>query len=166
MDPHVDSVSQPLPWLEPSTQEWIGLLLDSYAHWMGEELVDRTGNLREQGHRLFHAPFVVASHTNQADPILNYGNQQALRLWEMDWDEFVQTPSRMTAEPASQEERARMLKQAETDGVIRDYHGIRISKTGRRFLVEHATVWNVIDDKGMKRGQGAVFANWTPLPPP
>ena len=57
-------------------------------------------------------PFVVASHGLQDDPILNYGNQVALDLWEMNWEQFTQTPSRLTAEPVNREERARMLEQA------------------------------------------------------
>ncbi len=153
------------PWLEDSLLSWIRLLLDSYAHWTGSELIDRTGTLREQAQRLFHAPFVVASHGIEADPILNYGNAQALELWEMAWQEFVTTPSRFTAEPVNQAERARMLHQAATQGLIRNYQGVRISRSGRRFLVEQATVWNVIDHDQHKVGQAATFSRWTPVAP-
>ena len=36
-----------------------------------------------------------------------------------------------------------MLEQAKTHGYISDYRGIRISRSGKRFLVEQATVWNI-----------------------
>ncbi len=145
---------------------WIRWLLDSYAFWLNQELIERTGTLEEQSERLFLAPFVVLSHARAEDPILNYGNQQALDLWEMSWQEFTATPSRLTAEPLNRTERARMLEQAAARGFITDYQGVRISRTGRRFLVKQATLWNVLDDRGGKQGQAACFARWIPLGPP
>ncbi len=141
--------------------EWTQALLDSYARLLKEELISREGTAMEQAERLFKSPFVVASHGLQDDPILNYGNQTALDLWEMDWEQFTQTPSRLTAEPMNREERARMLKQARTHGYIRDYRGIRISRTGQRFLVERATVWNLHKPDGTPLGQAATFSDWT-----
>ena len=151
---------EPLP---PMDLTWIRWLLDSYAFWLKCELIDRTGTLEEQNERLFVAPFVVASHTKAEDPILNYGNRQALALWEGNWEEFTGIPSRLTAEPVNQPERARMLEQVATHGFITDYQGIRISRTGRRFLVEQATVWNILDDHGTIQGQAATFSHWHPL---
>ena len=142
---------------------WIRWLLDSYACWLERELIDRAGTLEEQGERLYVAPFVVASHTKAEDPILNYGNRQALELWEGTWEEFTGIPSRLTAEPVNQPERARMLEQVATHGFITDYQGIRISRTGRRFLVQQATVWNILDDRGAIQGQAATFSHWQPL---
>ncbi len=150
-------------WLNDPILSWIALILNSYRHWTGVELLNRTASRREQAQRLFSAPFVVASHGIEADPILNYGNAQALQLWEMDWQEFVTMPSRVTAKPVNQAERTRMLQQAATQGLIRDYRGVRISRTGKRFLVEQATVWNVIDQNHQKVGQAVTFSTWTPV---
>ena len=144
---------------------WIRCLLDSYALWLKQELIDRSGDIEAQSERLFLAPFVVVSHAESPDPVLNYGNQQALDLWEMTWAEFTATPSRLTAEPVNREERARTLDRVAAHGFITDYQGVRISRTGRRFLVERATVWNVLDEHGNKRGQAATFTQWTPLAP-
>ena len=144
---------------------WIRCLLDSYALWLKQELIDRSGDIEAQSERLFLAPFVVVSHVESPDPILNYGNQHALDLWEMTWAEFTATPSRLTAEPVNREERARTLHQVAAHGFVTDYQGVRISRTGRRFLVERATVWNVLDQHGNKRGQAATFTEWTPLAP-
>ena len=46
--------------------------------------------------------------------------------------------------------------------MIRNYRGARISKSGNRFLVEKATVWNVIDQDKDKIGQAVTFGTWTP----
>lgn len=133
--------------------------------WLKQELIDRSGSIEAQSERLFLAPFVVASHLDSADPIFNYGNRQALDLWEMSWEGFTATPSRLTAEPALRGERARMLRQVTSRGYVADYRGVRISGTGRRFLVQHATVWNVLDEDGSRLGQAVAFSDWTPLAP-
>ena len=150
-------------WLKNPLLSWTQMLLNSYAHWTKTELIDRHGPPLEQAQRLYASPFVVASHGVQAEPILNYGNAQALELWEMNWEEFTTTPSRLTAEPVNQTERARMLQETSRDGMIRNYRGARISRSGNRFLVEKATVWNVIDKDKNKIGQAVTFDTWTPL---
>lgn len=147
-------------WNNPQIIQWTQYLLDSYALLVKQELIPRDGRSLDQAKRLFNSPFVVASHGLQDDPVLNYGNQTALDLWGMDWDTFTQTPSRLTAEPVSREERARMLQQAQTQGYISDYRGVRISRTGKRFLVEKATIWNIQKPDGTALGQGATFSTW------
>jgi hypothetical protein len=148
-------------WAKSWVVEWTQYLLDSYAHWLKKELISRQGSPLEQAERLFTCPLVVVSHGLQEDPILNYGNRTALDLWEMDWDQLTHTPSRQTAEPVNREERARMLYQAKTMGFIADYRGVRISRSGRRFLVDCATVWNVRKPDGTPLGQAATFSTWT-----
>ncbi|MGD9850673.1 MAG: MEKHLA domain-containing protein [Nitrospirales bacterium] len=148
---------------EPRVVEWIQFLLNSYARLVKQELISRDGTPLDQAERLFNSSFVVASHGLENDPILNYGNQAALDLWEMDWEQFTRTPSRLTAEPINREERARMLEQARTHGYISDYKGVRISRTGKRFLVERATVWNIQQPDGTPLGQAATFSEWTYL---
>jgi hypothetical protein len=142
---------------------WSQLLLDSFRRWTGRDLLVRTGTPEVQAEALFAAPFVVVSHGTEADPLLNYGNQRALDLWELSWAQLTSTPSRLTAEPMNRSERARMLAVAEEQGYFAGYRGIRISSTGKRFLVEDATVWNVVDGQGIRVGQAATFAHWTLL---
>jgi hypothetical protein len=140
------------------------LLLDSFARLLGRELVSREGSATEQAERLFRAPFVVVSHGTEADPVLNYGNAAALALWEMPWDELTRTPSRLTAEPVHRDERSRLLARTRAHGFVDDYSGIRISKSGRRFRIEQAIVWNLTDGAGGHRGQAATFDSWTDIP--
>ena len=141
----------------------VQLLLDSFARLLGRELISRQGSAEAQAERLFQAPFVVVSHGTEADPILNYGNAAALALWEMDLATLTRTPSRLTAEPVHRDERARLLERTRRDGYVDDYAGIRISSTGRRFRIEQAIVWNLVDAAGIHRGQAATFDRWTPL---
>jgi hypothetical protein len=147
-------------WKEPAKLEWARWLLDSFHRWTGRELVGRVGRAVEQAETLYVAPFVVVSHGTEADPILNYGNRAALQLWETTWEAFRRIPSRLTAEPVNQAERQRMLEQALSKGYLDDYRGVRISTTGRRFLVEDALVWSVVDADGQRLGQAATFSHW------
>lgn len=143
------------PWIARSQ-----VLLDSYARWLGRELIPRSGSPETDSARLFHAPFVVVAHGTEADPILDYANLAALDLWATNLDTLLRLPSRQTAEPMHRDERARMLEQTRRQGYIDDYQGIRISTTGRRFRIQRATVWNLLDAAGQHAGQAATFSDW------
>jgi hypothetical protein len=106
---------------------------------------------------------VVVAHGTGPDPLLTYANASALKLWEMAPDTLVRTPSRLTAEPVHRDERARLLERTSREGFVDDYSGVRISKTGRRFMIEKAIVWNLDDESGQALGQAATFDRWTPL---
>lgn len=138
-------------------------MLDSYRHWIGNDLIERTPDAEQQARTLFEASFVVVSHGVEPDPILNYANQTALDLWELSWDRFIKTPSRLTAEPDERAERERLLTQARAEGYYDGYRGVRISSTGRRFRVEQALIWTVIDSAGRPIGQAATFSQWSHL---
>ena len=149
------------PWMEPAIARWTQRLLDSYRHWIGKDLIERYGEPESEARALFESPLVVVSHGMEADPILNYGNQTALNLWEMTWERLIKTPSRLTAEPVNRAEREWMLEQARAQGFIDTYRGVRITGTGRRFLVENAVIWNVLDAGHERIGQAATFSHWT-----
>ena len=70
---------------------------------------------------------------------------------------------RLTAQAPNREERARLLAQVAAKGYIDDYSGVRISRKGRRFRIERATVWNLTDENGSPCGQAATFSKWKPL---
>ena len=135
------------------------LLIGSYRRVTGRDLVDGATS-SEQARKLFEAPFVVASHGTEADPVFNYGNNAALRLFETSWESFTAMPSRLSAEPVAQAERALLLARVTASGFIDDYQGIRVAQSGRRFLIRRATVWNVIDATGANRGQAVTFGDW------
>ncbi len=59
------------------------------------------------------------------------------------------------------EERAKLSLEAVTrHGFIDNYAGIRISKSGRRFEIFRATVWNLVSKAGEPCGQAATFSEW------
>ena len=147
-------------WQSESIIAQTQIIARSLKHFTGRELL--AGNLSpaELAEKVYHAPFVLVSHGTEADPVLNYGNAAALALWEMPWAELTRTPSRLTAEAPNREERARLLAAVTARGFIDDYSGIRISKTGRRFRIAQATVWNLISADGKPCGQAASFSHW------
>lgn len=136
------------------------LLTSSYRHWTGRDLVDPEISPMDQARALYEAPFAVASHGTETDPVFNYANRAALELFETGWTQFVSMPSRLSAEPEEREGRMKLLEQVDRHGFIDNYTGIRISFSGRRFHIRHATVWNVIDAHGVYRGQAVMFRDW------
>lgn len=157
--PHLSTSRLPI-WQQPEVIRWSRILAASYKQLLGKELIDVAAT-EQLAEALFHASFVLVSHGIQADPILNYGNQTALQLWSMNWSKFIETPSRLTAEPVNRATRTAMLEQAATQGYIDNYQGVRISRTGKRFLIKRATIWNLSDESGQKCGQAATFSDWT-----
>lgn len=140
------------------------LLVESYEKVIGKSIFEHYCNSEaESGNavRLFEAPFLVLSHGTELDPILNYGNRSALELWEMDWDTFTSTPSRLTAERGLREQREKLLEDSRQQGYSEGYIGIRISRTGRRFEIKNVRLWNVYDSNGIYHGQAAVFSEWS-----
>jgi hypothetical protein len=141
----------------------VALLLASYHHWLGRDLISDEGGPARAAERLYHVPFVVLSHDTAADPCFTYANLSAQRLFEMPWDEIVGLPSRFSAEAPARDERERLLRRVAEFGYIDDYRGVRVARSGRRFLIDRATVWNLVDASGAKVGQAASFAEWQPL---
>jgi len=86
-----------------------------------------------------------------------FGNAAALAAFETDVEAFTRMPSRLSAEPALREERARFMDRVTRDGFADGYRGWRISAQGRRFLIEGGTVWNLTDAAGALHGQAATF---------
>jgi hypothetical protein len=147
-------------WQNDSVIAQTQIIARSLKHWTGRELVPENFSAAELAEKVFRAPFVLVSHGTEADPVLNYGNATVLSLWEMSWEELTRTPSRLTAEAPNREERARLLAAVTAQGFIDDYSGIRISKTGRRFRIARATVWNLRTEDGKACGQAAMFSDW------
>ncbi|MEY3459588.1 MAG: Ribosomal large subunit methyltransferase [Planctomycetota bacterium] len=154
------------PWRQPQWMLHTQVLLDSFRKYLGRELLPRSDDPEDEAQRLFEAPFVVVSHGTQEDPILNYGNRIALELWEMDATTLTSMPSRLTAEPMHRDERAEMMARALRDGYVDDYRGVRISSTGRRFRIDRAIIWNLVNHSGQRVGQAATFSEWQPVEPP
>lgn len=153
---------------EPATEnefrgEHARLLLSSFYQLTGRQLVNHEQSAIDRYRTLFEAPFCVVSHDTADDPVFNYGNKAALALFEMSWEQFTRLPSRYSAEQQDRQERERLLEKVTRDGFIDDYQGVRISSTGKRFMVEDAVVWNLLDEQGNYQGQAAVLYRWSVL---
>lgn len=152
-------IDLPVPGAQLRRQ--VELLAASFLRLLGRPLVAE--DELDVWTALWHAPQVIVAHGTEADPLFFYGNRMALRLFEMDFAAFTRLPSRYSAEPLAREERARLLERVTRDGYIDDYAGIRISGSGRRFRIEQAVVWNLVDADGTIHGQAATFDSWTAL---
>ncbi|HYW18270.1 MAG TPA: MEKHLA domain-containing protein [Nodularia sp. (in: cyanobacteria)] len=145
------------PWQQETLIIHSQRILNSFQHWLGYSLLDVSGSPAEIAQALFEAPFILAAHGTEANPIFNYGNRKALEQWEMSWEEFTRTPSRKTAEAVVQEERDRLLAEAATKG-FSYFSGVRITSTGKRFQIEDGILWNLLDQQHQYCGQAAVYS--------
>ena len=106
------------------------------------------------------SPAVVLAHNNETDPRFIYANRAAQACFGYTWAEFITLPSRLSAEAPDRAERERLLNAVTANGFIADYRGLRIAKSGRRFWIENAIVWELIDRQGRRLGQAATFDTW------
>ena len=140
----------------------------AYAALLSGSFHRETGQtLPDDPRGLWLHPQPLVSHGTGADPIFRYANAAALTLWQMDWQQFTQTPSRLSAEidPVIQSDRAAFLAAAMAQGHIADYQGIRISATGQRFRISQTLLWTVKDALGKTHGQAALIGETTLLNP-
>ena len=142
----------------------VALLRTSYRRLVGADLVPEHLSPAEALEAVLAAPCALLSHDTRADPVFNFANPAALALFAMDWATFTVLPSRYSAEAPNREERARLMQQVTDHGYLADYQGIRIARTGRRFRISGATVWNLVDEGGIYRGQAALLPSWEFLP--
>ncbi|HMG02675.1 MAG TPA: MEKHLA domain-containing protein [Edaphobacter sp.] len=134
------------------------LLRDSYHRLTGLSLLpDKIDESHAPEWLYKRALFGLLAHNTSADPIFIYGNQTAQSLFGYSWDELITLPSRLSAEALERDERQRFLERVQRNGFVSGYSGIRITKNGRRFRIENATVWELIDNTGKHHGQAAVL---------
>ncbi len=137
------------------------LVLGSYRRVVGQPLAPAGFDDAEAAHWLYEdASFCVLAHSTEADPRFVYANKAAQRCFEYPWAEFTTLPSRLSAEAPNRAERQRLLDQVTQNGFASNYTGVRISRSGRRFLIEDATVWQLLDAEGVVQGQGAMLPRW------
>ena len=133
------------------------LLAESHRRLVGVPLVPEG---RDAPWLYEEAPFAVVAHDTGADPRFVYANRTAQACFEYGFDEFVGLPSRLSAEAEERVARQKLLEEVTRKGFIADYRGVRIARSGRRFWIENAVVWQLIDAEGIYRGQAAAFASW------
>lgn len=150
----------PEPYRQPNTARHIALIAESHERLTGRPLVAPSD---DPVLALWQAPQVVVAHGTEADPLFFFANRAALNRFETTVENFVASPSRLSAEAPLREERQGLLDRVTKNGFISDYSGVRISALGRRFRIEQATVWNLTDKTGKAHGQAPAFDTWTEL---
>lgn len=144
--------------IPPAASTLYRLLADSYARWLDQSLVDPAFTDEEGARWLYQeAPFGLLAHDTRADPVFIYGNLAAQRCFEYSWDELLQLPSRLSARPQQVEDRREFLEQVSKHGFSTGYRGLRVSKSDRSFWINDGTVWQLVDESGVLRGQAALF---------
>lgn len=148
------------PYLKDTFTSYLKRVLHSYKYWTGKDLTEVPFGSNNISDKIFNASFVLASHDNSTDPKFKYGNKKALDLWELSWNEFINMPSKKTAEDIFQNERKRLLEEVYKNGYSTNYKGIRVSSTGKRFEILDAILWNVLDKNNKLIGQAVKFDRW------
>lgn len=134
------------------------LLAGSYQRLIHQPLVPKAVPVAEAPHWLYEdAPFAVLAHNTEPDPVFIYGNKTAQKVFEYTWEELTALPSRLSAEPWERADRQRFMEQVARDGFVTGYCGIRVTKSGNRFWIEDATVWDLTDGAGIYHGQAAMI---------
>jgi hypothetical protein len=162
--PHFDAAQLPLapPAADPSLRQHAARIAQSYQQLLGQALV------RSDDPDTWRALW-LGTPTRSLPTALRrtrcFSTATAWRCRCSKWisPAFTRLPSRFSAEAPVREERARLLARVSRDGYIDDYSGVRIASSGRRFRIEQATVWNLVDADRSIHGQAATFAHWTEL---
>lgn len=145
----------------PGEGSLISLLAESFTRYTGTRLIPADLSGPPAAQWLYHAPFGLLVHNAAADPRFIYANLTAQRLFEYDWDEFVTTPSRLSAEGEDRDQRQVFMQAVLERGYASGYQGLRVAKSGRRFWIQETTVWNLTDGDGVRHGQAAMIPRWS-----
>lgn len=146
-------MTEPVPTAYATGADRIALIATSHVRLFGRPLA--TGE--DLVAALWSAPDAIVAHGIETDPLFFFANAAALAAFESDLGAFVGMPSRLSAEAPLREERRALLERVSAQGCIDDYAGVRITARGRRFRIDPARVWNLLDDDGACHGQAAAF---------
>ena len=153
-------------WLTADKQGLAAVLLQSHQRAFSRQLI-ASAQPGQPGQpkrllcqNLFACGFPVLAHGTEQDPKLSYANAAALLLWDSHWDGLIGMPSRLTAPDSEQAERSSALGQAKRIDAVQNYRGIRISRKGRRFMINKAQIWTLWDAEERICGQAACFSDW------
>jgi PAS domain-containing protein len=144
----------PVQFREASAARRIALMASSFEQFLGRSLFDPCTDIAAG---LWRASPAIIAHGTEEDPIFFFANRRALEIFEYDVETILRTPSRLSVEAPLREERQALLDRVAAQGFIDDYSGVRLAASGRRFMIEQAIVWNLVDSEGMCHGQAAAF---------
>lgn len=149
-----------MPFKDQSTVILSYIINESYKRFFDKSLVEDLSNPEFLSESLYKSPMVILAHSNTEDPIFIYANQTAQDLWGYSWQEFMNLPSRLSAEQDMRAERQQFLDEVASKGFSSNYSGIRVDKSGRRFSIKNTKLWNLYGEDNRKLGQAACFDSW------
>ncbi|AHF64910.1 hypothetical protein Syncc8109_2603 [Synechococcus sp. WH 8109] len=150
-------------WLTAEKQGLAAVLLQSHKQAFSRPLIAsaQPGQPKQLlCQNLFACGFPVLAHGTEQDPKLSYANAAALQLWETRWNELIGMHSRLTAPNSERGQRSKALGQAKRLEAVQNYRGIRISRKGRRFMINKARIWTLRNAEERVCGQAACFSDW------
>jgi hypothetical protein len=158
------------PILPPpdAANDWHGAfirrVLDAFVRATAHDLSVLAGvDAGAPGRGCYFGDFALLTHRGDAAATLNYGNARALALWDCGWEAFTAMSSRDTAPAQGRATREAMMERVLSHGFVAGYSGERISRGGRRFLIQDATVWRLRADDGTPFGVAAFVPRFTYL---
>lgn len=136
-------------------------VIDSYFRATGKPIFPPEANVEiaSAAKSLFEAPFVLVSHGTEEDPIFNYGNANALKVFEADWEALMRTPSRAVAPEEQLAARAALLDGA-GQGVVELKGLVQQSLKGRMILLKEGISWTLKNLEGETFGQAVLCRDW------
>jgi len=137
-------------------------ILESYRRRLGHDLFDRSGDPAEDGRRLFELPMAVLAHDASPTPLLDWANLAAARAFDATPESLLGRPSAATAPADAVADRGKLFEALARDGFVTGYSGVRVSLTGRRFVIDDVTVLEVTDATGRPAGHAAVIGATRP----
>lgn len=141
-------------------------IIASFRRHLGRELVERSGDPAEDARQLFDASFAVLAHNTSPVPVLDWANRAAARAFDATPEALLGRPSADTAPAEAVAERRALFDVLARQGFVTGYSGVRISLTGRRFVIDDVTVLEVTDAAGRPAGHAAVIGATRPMGSP
>lgn len=151
----MDAGPVPALYRKAAAARRIALIASSFERLLGRPLIEPGPDVVAA---LWRAPAAILAHGIEPDPVFFFANAAALSAFEYDVETVLRTPSRKSAEAPLRGERQALLDRVAAEGFIDDYSGVRIASSGRRFTIDRAIVWNLVDEAGVRRGQAATFS--------
>jgi hypothetical protein len=134
-------------------------ILDSYLRLLGRDLVERSGDEADDARRLFDLPLAVLAHDTSPVPLLDWANGAAARAFDAAPEALLGRPSADTTPADAVADRRALFDVLARRGFVTGYSGVRVSLTGRRFMIDDVTVFALADAAGRPAGHAAVIGS-------
>ncbi|MGK9168781.1 MEKHLA domain-containing protein [Inquilinus limosus] len=140
--------------------DFLRLLAGSHARLVGTPLLpeEAGGDAAVQARWLYEAaPFCVLVHNTDADPPSSMPTERPRPASSIACTSSRRCPPASPPRRRTGRSGSGCWTPLPADGFITSYRDLRVAKSGRRFWIENATVWRLIDEAGTLHGQAATF---------